>query len=222
MIGKNTLLSTAIIALALVAGNLRAADPTPAVTPAPGSGPTTPGVTPGVTPGAPGDNELLGGPHMQANPKAGVGPVERARAEIRERLQLLRQALQGVNLTDAEKAAVKTMLQDAKTKLDEWRAANQAELAQLQTDLKAARQAKDKDKVAQILGQLKTLLESAPKPEFLKQLKGILKPEQFEKLIARLKELNAAAEKGEAGATTQPAPKGPKAAAHHRPAPPVL
>jgi hypothetical protein len=199
MIGKKSVLLTLIGTVALGGGALLAADP-----PAPGLTPATPAV---------GDDAILGGPH--AKPGLAVKP-DGPLAELKQRLQILREAVGTLTLTDKEKADIKTMLQDAKGKLEEWRTANKDALDKIQADLKAARQAKDKGKVQEVLGQLKTLLETAPKPEFLKQLKGILAPEQFEKLIARLKELK------EAGPTTQPAHPAPTAPhAHHVPLPPA-
>jgi len=124
----------------------------------------------------------------------GQGPLERVEKLLEE-----------LGLTDAQKAQVKTILEDAKTKWETWRDAHKDAIEKLKEEIKAARQAKDRDKLPAILEQAKELLKDAPKGEALQAIKDVLTPEQKEKLEAKLKELREKVQERRAANETAPA-----------------
>ncbi|MEI8194892.1 MAG: Spy/CpxP family protein refolding chaperone [Phycisphaerae bacterium] len=118
----------------------------------------------------------------------------------------------GLNLTADQKAKLKEIVQPFHEKLAAWRQQNKAQLEALRDQIKAAREAHDKDKLKAAFQQLKTLRESAPKfKDILPQIKAILTPDQVKILDERIEKLRDRLEDArerrhpEAGATTAPA-----------------
>lgn len=122
--------------------------------------------------------------------EAATAPAPEHRPPHHPLLHRLERLLGTLNLTDQQKAQIKEILAAFKKDVDAWRAQHQDELQKIHAEIRAAREAKDKEKVQAAMKKLHTLLETAPKPrEMLEKIKAVLTPEQKQKFEAELKEI---------------------------------
>jgi Spy/CpxP family protein refolding chaperone len=125
-------------------------------------------------------------------PVAAAGALERG---PHERLERLHKLLHELDLTAAQKAEIKAIVEPFRKELETWRAGHKAELEKIRGEIKAARAAKDRTQMKAALAELRTLMETAPKlKEILPQIKAVLTPEQLAKVKARLEELREKAQ----------------------------
>jgi Spy/CpxP family protein refolding chaperone len=138
---------------------------------------------------------------VRADDSPTTQPTTRPRGEHREFNGPIISALKATTpaITDDERAKIKPILEAARQKFEAWRSAHKGEFQQLRTDLKAAHDAGDTDKVAQLTGQMRDLFKDAPKPkEVVDQILPLLTADQQTSFKAALESYRK--EHGRAGA----------------------
>ncbi len=142
------------------------------------------------------DTEKPAKKHPLAGPKAersekgerpgmmGEGP----RAERRgEAMDQLRGALKDLNLSEDQKARIKTIMDEARDSREKFMEEHKDEVQAIREKMKAAREAKDSEQMKQLGEELRSIMESGPKPtDTMDKIKGVLTPEQREQLQGKL------------------------------------
>lgn len=107
-----------------------------------------------------------------------------------EHIAKVQEFLQTLDLTDAQKTQIKEIVADAKEKWTTWRDAHKDDLEKVRADMKAAAEAKDREKMQAAREAMQELMKDAPKPgEAMEKIRDVLTPEQKEKLSAKLAEM---------------------------------
>ena len=122
-----------------------------------------------------------------------VVPVPRGAGVARVRpFERLAEALDTLNLTDAQKAQAQTILSDARTTYKNWFEANKEPLKQLRDDMQKARQENNPVQLDNDRAQLRQLLKNSPHPkEVISQLAAILTPDQkakFDQMVRQFRQ----------------------------------
>lgn len=120
-------------------------------------------------------------------PKAG-GEGDALRERRRDGIHRL---MEGVNPTDEQKEQIRTILQESEETVRAYREEHKAEFEQIRTDMKAAREAGDREKMKALGEQLRKLMEASPRQDIVEKIKAVLTPEQvkiLEENIAKAKE----------------------------------
>jgi len=98
-------------------------------------------------------------------------------------------ALKDLNLTDDQKAKVKTIMEDFRPKAEAYRAANKDKFEKAMADIKAARTSGDKTQMQAARAEMEALIKGSPMAAAIEQIKAILTPDQQTKFQAALEEL---------------------------------
>lgn len=115
-------------------------------------------------------------------------------------IEFVRDTLDSLNLSDDQKAKVRTILEDTRKSHEEFRSKNEATLKSLHEEAKAAREAGDREKARAAMEKAEKLMENAPRPgAAIDKIKGVLTADQSKKLDeaieAKKKELHEQGEK---------------------------
>lgn len=141
-------------------------------------------------------DQVLAGPrsHQKAakGEKAGgemsgekMGP--RGGKEGEGRGDFLKETLEELNLTQDQKTKIQSMMQDFHQKMQAFRSAHEGKAQELREQMKAARDAGDKDKARQVAQQMEELKKDAPKPkELIDNIKTVLTPDQAATLESKV------------------------------------
>jgi len=102
---------------------------------------------------------------------------------------LFRKLIVDLKLTPEQKQELKAIIKPFHEKMTAWHDAHKDELKKIHAELKAARQAKDREKAQAAIKEFRTLWQSAPHVrDILPQIKKVLTPEQLEIVKQRLVE----------------------------------
>lgn len=114
--------------------------------------------------------------------------------------EFIRDTLEKLNLTDDQKAKIRTILDDTRKAHEEFRSKNEETLKTLHEEAKAAHESGDREKARAAMEKLEKLRENAPKPgAALDKIKGVLNADQVKQLDqaieAKKKEMHEQMEK---------------------------
>ena len=114
---------------------------------------------------------------------------ERGRGQLADRMHRL---MEGVNLTEDQKAQVRPIMEEAAEKWRAFHEEHKEELDKLREEMKAAREAKDKDKAKEVGQKVRAIMEQADfRGDAIEKIKKVLTPEQlatFEKNLEEMKD----------------------------------
>lgn len=101
-----------------------------------------------------------------------------------ERARQIERVIKDLNLSDEQRKQVQQIFDTHQQALRNWRRENFVRLADLRKQLEQARDAKDADKLQTIRGEIEKIEQSRKTlfENLQKQLKDVLKPEQFDKV----------------------------------------
>lgn len=100
---------------------------------------------------------------------------------------LFRQLIVDLKLTENQRKELKAIIIPFHEKMAAWRETHKPQLQKLREEFKAAREAKDHDKVLAVAKEFRTLWETAPHvKDILPEIKKVLTPEQVELVKERL------------------------------------
>ncbi len=117
-------------------------------------------------------------------PGPGNGPMAERRGEM---MDGVRGALRDLNLTEDQKAQIKTIMDEARDSREKFMDEHKDEVRAIREKMKAAREAKDRDQMKQLGEELRGIMESGPKPQdTMEKIKGVLTPEQRDQLQGKL------------------------------------
>ena len=115
------------------------------------------------------------------------------RAGKGQNAQRMHEALfKGITLTDAQRDQLRAAMAQNQAEMKAWREANGEKLKALQEQGKTARESGDKQAMAAVRAEMKTLHESMPqRGDHAESIKAILTPEQVAQFDANVAELKA-------------------------------
>lgn len=100
---------------------------------------------------------------------------------------LFRQLIVDLKLTENQRKELKAIIVPFHEKMAAWRETHKAQLQKLREEFRAAREAKDHDKVLAVAKEFRTLWETAPHvKDILPEIKKVLTPEQVDLVKERL------------------------------------
>lgn len=116
-------------------------------------------------------------------------PMEQMKERMQQNAEHFRQSLQELDLTDDQKAQVRSIMEETQKERQAFRQAHEQELKDLRQQIDAARQAKDHETAKELHAQVKAIMDQAPKPkDTMEKVKTVLTDEQKARLDQKIKE----------------------------------
>ena len=136
---------------------------------------------------APGGDQTLVGPKTSTVPGAQPGAGEMGGKRHGPGVGEVRELLADLNLTDDQKAKIKSITEAFREKVEAYKTAHKDQIDKFRTDLEAAKTAGDKEKIRQLVQQREALMADAPRPkDLIAEIKTVLTPEQQTTLDAKV------------------------------------
>jgi|GEM_PF-5391675 len=135
-------------------------------------------------------NDGLAGPDARPSTRPAKGSMSGERQGKRGKREPLKRLLQGIELTDDQKAQMETVKTEIREQAKAFHDKNKDAIQQLRSEFKAAKEAGDKEKLTELRDQRKALFKDAPKPENIAdRVRAILNEDQQKTFDANLEEM---------------------------------